>query len=103
MDKKTNQEIKERLAYAIQAVINQQIAEKDPLETIETLERLMGEGFTEEEAYVLIGKAVGREVAELIAGGQTINMERYKAALEELPQPFAMPKIQKTELDDLEN
>ena len=92
MDKKTSNEINERLAKAIQAVINQQIAEKDPIEVVETLERLMDDGFTTEESHILLGKAVGREVAEVLVLGQSINMERYLAALEELPQPFALPK-----------
>ncbi|MBU2514483.1 hypothetical protein KJ966_24415 [bacterium] len=87
--KEIEQEINRRLQNAINAVINQQIAEKDPPETIETIERLEAEGFSRDEAYVLVGHLVSLEVAEQLAGEQGIDMNRYVAALEKLPEPFA--------------
>ena len=93
MDKgKANDEINKRLTRAIHAVIDQQIAEKNPPETLETYERLLEDGFSHEEIYSLIGHLIGMEMAEQIRGSGGINMARYVAALEELPAPFAKPK-----------
>ena len=92
MEEEIDNAINRRLAGAIRAVIDQQVDQRDPPETLETLERLMDDGFSEEEAYVLIGHAVGREIAESIVVGQPINLERFKAALNELPNPFTKPR-----------
>ncbi len=92
------QEINKRLRNAINAVINQQIAENNPPETIETIERLQAEGFSKDEAYTLVGHLVSLEVAEQVAGEQGINMARFVAALERLPEPFA--KERQTDSDE---
>lgn len=92
MSSKNEDLINERLTRAIHAVIDQQIAEKNPPDTLITYERLLEEGFSHEEAYSLIGHLVGMEIAEEIRGEGGLNMDRYKAALEELPAPFAKPK-----------
>lgn len=84
--------INERLTRAIHAVIDQQIAENDPPETLLAYERLLEDGFTHDEAYALIGQLIGMEMAEEIRGEGGLNMARYVAALEELPAPFAKPK-----------
>lgn len=89
---KANEDINERLSRAIHAVIDQQIAENEPPETNQTLERLIEEGFTRSETYILIGKAIGREVAEVIVNGQNLNMPRFLDALERLPAPFSKSK-----------
>ena len=90
--KEEQQAINERLQGAIRAVISQQIETGDPKECIETLERLQEEGFSEEEAYNIIGQLVSLEVAELFAGKGEINMERYIESLHKLPAPFVEPK-----------
>ncbi len=90
--KNAEDEINERLTRAIYAVIDQQIAEKNPPETLITYERLLDEGFTHDEAYALIGQLVGMEMAEEIRGEGGLNMARFAAALEELPAPFASSK-----------
>ena len=91
--KEVNKEINERLMQAFKAVIDQQITENDPPETVETYERLIDEGFTIEESYSLIAQVIGMEVAEEIAGETGINMERFKVALSTLPEPFAKSRI----------
>ena len=91
-DQKVDDEITKRLAKVIDAVIDQQMAEKNPPETLETYERLLDEGFEKKEVYQLIGKIVGCETAEVIVNKQEFNMERYIAALRELPEPFAKNK-----------
>ncbi|MDH5559736.1 MAG: hypothetical protein OEY59_02675 [Deltaproteobacteria bacterium] len=91
-DDPNTDEINQRLSTAIRATINQQIAEKDPIETLLTLERLQEEGFSENEAYTLLGQAVSREVAEVIVMELPFNLERFIRALELLPEPFAKAK-----------
>lgn len=86
------QEIQDRLTAAIDAVIEQQFAEKDPPETLATYERLQEEGFSAEEARGLVAQVVSLEVAEMFAGNGGIDVERFKDALEKLPKPFAEPK-----------
>lgn len=89
MEKEITEIINQRIKNAINAVIEQQIAERNPPETLETIERLQVEGFSEEEAYTLVGHLVSLEVAEELAGEEGLNMQRYIAALERLPAPFA--------------
>ncbi len=92
--KEIEKEISQRLQNAIRAVIEQQIAENDPPETVETFERLLEEGFSRDETYALIGQLVSLEMAEEIAGKEGMNIERYAVALEALPEPFARPRKQ---------
>lgn len=92
MEKEIAEQINSRLKAAIDASINQQIAENNPPETIQTIERLQTEGFTKEEAYTLVGHLVSLEIAEELAGKQGFNLERFVVALELLPEPFAKPK-----------
>lgn len=93
------QEFNQRLQNAIEAVINQQIAENDPPQTIETIERLQTEGFARKEAFTLVGHLISMEVAEELIGESGLNMDRYIAALEKLPAPFAKARV-KDEEDD---
>ena len=98
MNKEEKEQIDRRLKIAIDAAINQQVAQRNPPQTIETIERLQAEGFTKEEAYTLVGHLVSLEVAEELIGKQGMNMERFILALEQLPAPFA--KERQTEDDD---
>lgn len=91
-DKNTESEINERLKAAFYAVIDQQIAEKDPVETEQTILRLQNEGFTKDQSYSLVAQVVSYEVAERFTGDGNIDMERYIKALQQLPSPFAKPK-----------
>ena len=99
MKKEIKKEIDRRLRNAINAVIDQQIAENNPPETIETLERLQAEGFTLEESYTLIGHLVSMEVAEELVGEKGMNLNRYVAALENLPAPFAKSRNREPETE----
>ena len=92
MEKDIDRSINERLGNAIRAVIDQQLEERDPPETLETFERLMEEGFSNEEAYGLIGQLISMEIAEEIAGESGFDFERYVEALENLPEPFTKPR-----------
>ncbi len=98
MNKEEKEQIDRRLKIAIDAAINQQVAQRNPPQTIETIERLQAEGFTKEEAYTLVGHLGSLEVAEELIGKQGMNMERFILALEQLPAPFA--KERQTEDED---
>lgn len=91
-DKNTENEINERLKNAFFAVIDQQIAEKDPVETEKTVVRLQEEGFSKAETYALIAQVISYEIGERFTGDGNIDIERYIKALEQLPSPFAKPK-----------
>ncbi|MCG8336190.1 MAG: hypothetical protein MJE63_16880 [Proteobacteria bacterium] len=99
MKKEQIQAINQRLQSAIEAVIDQQIAENNPPQTIETIERLQSEGFSREEAYILVGHLVSMEVAEELVGEKGLDMDRYIDALEKLPAPFAKERITDEEDD----
>ncbi len=99
MKKEQLQQINQRLQSAIEAVINQQIAENNPPQTIETIERLQTEGFSKEEAYTLVGHLVSMEVAEELIGEKGLDMERYVDALEKLPAPFTKERSADEESD----
>ncbi|MGK0289920.1 MAG: hypothetical protein ACI86H_001369 [bacterium] len=81
--------INKRLAGAIREVIDNQIYDDSPPETGETLERLIEVGFTQDQAYDLMGRVVSIEVLELVVEGKDFDMPRYVEALEKLPSPFA--------------
>ena len=91
-DTNLNKKINERLHEAIRAVIRQQIEERNPPEVVEALERLQDDGFSEDEALQLIGQVISLEMSEIIMKDETIDMIRYKEALENLPTPFAAQK-----------
>lgn len=78
-----------RIKAAIIEVVNNQIASNDPPETKETLERLVGEGFSEQQSKELIGNVVVAELFDVMQDGKTFDRERYVDALNRLPEkPF---------------
>ena len=73
-----------RLQQAITEVINRQLATDDPPEMRLTLERLMAEGRSENEARTLIGHVVVEEVLRVVAAGQPFDDARYRERLKAL-------------------
>lgn len=76
----------QRLKSAILEVVENQIAANDPPEIKQTLERLIAEGFSEDEAKELIGNVVVVEVFEVLKAGKPFDIKRYAAALDRLPE-----------------
>ena len=76
---------KQRIKSAIIEVVENQMTANDPPEINQTLERLMAEGFTEEEAKDLIGNVVVVEVFQVLKDGEPFDLNRYVAALNKLP------------------
>lgn len=75
-----------RLKSAMLEVVQNQLDSNDPPETKQTLDRLIAEGFSKEEAKELIGTVVIAEVFEVMNAGKTYAKKRYVAALNKLPE-----------------
>ena len=74
------------LQAAIFEVVDNQMAAGDPPETKETFERLLGEGFSEEDAKKLIGQAVCTEIYRIGKYKEVFNRQRYLKNLRNLPR-----------------
>lgn len=67
-------------------VVNNQIRNLDPPATKETFDRLVAEGFGEDEARRLIGLVVASEIFQVLKHQQPYNGDRYVTALRKLPE-----------------
>ena len=70
---------------AILDIVHNQIRDNDPPETKETLDRLIAEGISEEEATKLIACAVSTEIFHILKHQESFNEERYVKNLKNLP------------------
>ena len=82
MDWIMNQKQRKKL---ILEVVDNQIADHDPPETKETLERLMAEGISQEQARELIACVVASEMFDMLKNEEVYKEQRYIAALNNLP------------------
>jgi len=71
---------------AILDIVQNQIRDNDPPETKETLDRLMDEGISEEEATKMIACAVSTEIFHILKHKESFNEERYIKNLKKLPR-----------------
>lgn len=67
-------------------IIENQINDKDPIETKKTFERLVNEGFSEEEAKNLLADCIAIEIVDVIQNGKNFNKLRYVLNLANLPK-----------------
>ena len=67
-------------------MINNQIRDGTPPETKETYDRLLSEGYSEEDVMKLIGAVVSSEIFAVLKEGRTYDKESYVAALKALPR-----------------
>ena len=74
------------LGHAILEVVENQIRDNDPPETRQTVDRLLAEGYTAEEARRLIARAVTVEIFHIMRYDEIFNRERYLWNLAHLPQ-----------------
>lgn len=79
-------EHEQRLKSAMLEVVQTQLDSNDPPETKQTLDRLLAEGFSKEDAKELIGTVVVAEVFEVMKEGKPHDKKRYVAALNNLPE-----------------
>ena len=75
-----------RLNKAIREVVENQLRDLDPPETKETFDRLIEEGYSEEQARILIGFVVASEIFYILKYMKPYNHERYVEALRRLPE-----------------
>jgi hypothetical protein len=74
------------LRRALLEVVENQLREGTPPETRSTLERLLGEGFSREQALELIACVVSSEIFDVLKSGQPYQEARYLAGLRALPR-----------------
>ena len=70
---------------AILEIIENQIRDNNPREVRQTLERLLAEGQTKDEAMKLISCAMAVEIFEIMTHQKTFNESRYLENLSKLP------------------
>ena len=75
-----------RLKAAILQVVDNQINANDPPETKQTLDRLLSEGHSDEDAKKLIGCIVSSEIFDILKEQEEFNLERFVSALNALPK-----------------
>ena len=74
------------LKSTILEVVDNQLQANDPPETRQTFDRLISEGYPEEEAKGLIGCVVTSEIFDVLKKREPFNPERFAKALNELPK-----------------
>ena len=67
-------------------IIKNQMRDGTPPETKHTYERLIADGFSDEETMKFIGCALSSEMFELLKHNLTYDEERYVSALKTLPE-----------------
>jgi len=83
---KMNTQQREQLREATLEVVIRQIEANDPPETAQTLERLLGEGISREEALNMLGCVVVSELFEVLGQNRHFDREKYVRALSALPE-----------------
>ncbi len=73
------------LKAAYLEVVENQLRDNDPPETLKTYERLCTEGFTEKNAKILIASVIAFETYQMMAGNSPFNRERFVKNLNMLP------------------
>lgn len=71
---------------AILEVVENQLRDGTPPETRQTLQRLVTEGYSEEEARRLIAVVVTSEIFNVLKHNQPYNEVRFIVALRQLPK-----------------
>ena len=74
------------LQAAIFEVVDNQMAAGEPPETKETFKRLLGEGYSKEDAKKLIGQAICVEIYCVGKNKEMFNKDRYLRNLRNLPR-----------------
>ena len=74
------------LKSAILEVVENQLQANDPPETRQTFDRLISEGYSEEDSKKLIGLVVTSEIFDVLNKQEPFNSKRFVRALNELPQ-----------------
>ncbi len=73
------------LKAAFLETVENQLADNDPPETQETLDRLIAEGISEGDSKLFIAQAVCVEVFDIMKHQKEFNLGRYLKNLKRLP------------------
>ncbi len=71
---------------AILDVVEHQLRDNNPPETKAADERLIGIGYSDEDARILIGQVVTHEIFDITKSGKEFNLDRFVARLAQLPK-----------------
>ena len=74
------------LRRALFEIVENQLRDGTPPETRSTLDRLMGDGFSRDQALELIACVVSSEIFDVLKSGQVYQEARYLAGLRALPR-----------------
>jgi hypothetical protein len=74
------------LNKAIMESVDNQIRDLDPPETKQAHDRLLSEGFSEEDAKRLIGCVVATDIHYVLKDNQPFDVVRFVKGLSELPE-----------------
>ncbi len=74
------------LKSAILEVVDNQLEANDPPETRQTFDRLIADGYSEEDAKNLIGSVVVSEIFDVLKKQEPFNPARFAKALHALPK-----------------
>lgn len=75
-----------RLKKAIIEVVSNQLRMNDPPETKVTLNRLISEGYSKQDAKELIGAVVSAHIYEMLKDQHQFDNSKYIKDLEKLPK-----------------
>jgi hypothetical protein len=80
------QEVNPKAKAAILEVVENQIRDNTPPETRETYNRLLKQGYSDEEARELIGAIVSSQIYEVLKHQRPYDQSSYIKALRQLPE-----------------
>jgi len=86
IQQREDQEYSPRLKAVFLEVVENQLKANDPPETRQTLQRLVSEGISEEDARIYIAQAVCVEVWDVLRNRKPFNRQRYVRNLKALPR-----------------
>ncbi len=75
-----------RLKKAILQVVSNQLRMNEPPETKETLNRLLSEGYSEQDAKELIGAVVSAHIYDMLKEQHEFDNSKYIKDLKKLPE-----------------
>lgn len=78
---------KKAIKQAVEEIIDNQLKANDPKETKQTLDRLMKEGMSKEDARKYIGQCILLELFYVYKHKKPFRAGRYKRNLLNLPKP----------------
>ena len=80
-------ESNEIIKAEILKIVDEQIRLNNPIETRNTMDRLIEDGHTESDAKILIAQCISVEIFDSMKNKKPFNQERYVKNLNNLPYP----------------